>query len=65
MTEFAHGDRVKIVGERGTYKVCKDVYNKDGSVNLFGGDMDPNGVQGFRCIMPSRLQVDNRKRKKE
>lgn len=55
-TEFKVGDRVNIVGERGVYTVKKDEPNKDGSISLFGGDVNPNGNRGARYIMPNRLR---------
>lgn len=62
--KFAKGDRVRIEGERGTYKVNKDDPNSDGSISLFGGDMDPNGRQGHRAVLPSRLTIDKRRQRK-
>ena len=54
--EFKEGDRVTIVGERGVYTVQKDQPNKDGSITLYGGDVNPNGNRGSRYIMPKRLK---------
>jgi hypothetical protein len=55
-TEFKAGDRVNIVGERGVYTVQNDQPNKDGSITLYGGDVNPNGNRGSRYIMPKRLR---------
>lgn len=63
MTDWVKGDRVRIAGERGTFKVWRTEPSKDGSLVLFGGDLDPGGTQSFRNIMPERLSVDKRKRK--
>jgi len=62
--KFNVGDRVKIQGDRGTYIVKSADLGKDGSVLLYGGDMNPNGNQGFRSIMPNRLSPDKRKPRK-
>lgn len=56
MTEWKAGDRVTIIGERGVYTVQKDEPNKDGSITLYGGDINPNGNRGSRYIMPKRLK---------
>lgn len=60
---FEKGDRVRITNERGTYRIHRIEPNDDGSLLLFGGDVDPNGVQGFRAVKPEKLVVDKRKRK--
>lgn len=60
---FKMGDRVKVDNERGSYRVKRDVPDKDGSILLYGGDPNPNGVRGFRSVMPSRLTADKRVRK--
>ena len=59
--EFNAGDRVKIVGERGAYIVNRREPSKDGSILLYGGDVNPNGVRNFKSVMPHRLQADKRK----
>lgn len=38
------------------YIVQRDEPNADGSISLYGGDKNPNGVRGFRDIMPERLK---------
>lgn len=63
--EFVKGDRVRIAGERGTFKVHRTERNPDGSVSLFGGDMDPNGTQSFRDVFSERLSTDKRQQRKE
>ena len=62
-SKFDKGDRVRVDGERGTYKVYCEYLYPDGSVLLFGGDMDPNGVQYFRSVLATKLKPDPRKRK--
>ena len=64
MIELVKDTQVRIVGDRGTYKVMSTELNADGSVTLFGGDMDPGGRQSFRAVMPERLVSDKRKRRK-
>jgi len=61
---FNDGDRVRVEGERGTYKVFRAEPYKDGSILLYGGDSNPNGVRGFRSVMPERLVVDKRRPEK-
>lgn len=56
MTEWKEGDRVAIKGSSGVYIVQRDEPNADGSISLYGGDKNPNGVRGFRDIMPERLK---------
>lgn len=50
-----------IRGERGQFTVYCDDLNRDGSVQLYGGDLNPNGIRNFRDIMPGRLSIDKRK----
>ena len=59
-----NGDRVRIEGERGTYKVFRSEPYKDGSILLYGGDSNPNGVRGFRAVMPAKLVSDKRRPEK-
>jgi hypothetical protein len=59
--EYVKGDRVKVVGERGAYVVHRSEPGKDGSILLYGGDVNPNGVRNYRSIMPARLERDKRK----
>lgn len=61
--ELEKGERVRIAGERGTFKVWRTEPSPDGSIVLFGGDMDPNGTQSFRDVMPDQLTIDKRRRK--
>lgn len=44
--------------------MMRDDLNPDGSVHLYGGDLNPNGIRGFRDIMPGRLAIDKRKPQK-
>lgn len=67
-TEWQEGDLVGIKGQQGIFKVMRSEPNKDGSISLYGGDENPNGVRGFRDVMPERLKkkepkVKRRKRK--
>lgn len=55
-TTWKKGDRVSIKGTQGVYVVQRDEPNSDGSISLYGGDKNPNGVRGFRDIMPERLK---------
>lgn len=50
-----------IKGERGQFTVLRESLSSDGSVDLYGGDLNPNGVRNFRNVMPTRLQADKRK----
>jgi hypothetical protein len=51
-------DRVRIDGERGFFWVWG--FNNDGSVDVFGGSRDPNGIRQLRTVKPERLWVDKR-----
>lgn len=51
-------DRVRIDGERGYFWVWG--FNTDGSVNVFGGSRDPNGVRQHRTVKQERLWYDKR-----
>lgn len=59
---FEKGDQVKIAGEHGWYRVYRGELAPDGSVLVYGGDKDPNGVQGFRSVPAAKLAIDKRKR---
>lgn len=61
MTDFKQGDRVMIVGERGTYVVKTATPYNDGSLLLFGGSTNPNARQRFRNVLPNKLKLDTRK----
>lgn len=63
VTTFAVGDRVRVDFERGSYKVKRNVPDSDGSLLLYGGDPNPNGVRGFRSVRADRLVLDKRVRK--
>lgn len=58
---FEKGDRVMIIGENGVFRVIDDIPWYDGSIHLFGGDKDPNGIRKSRAIMPIKLKADKRK----
>jgi len=62
-TTFNVGDRVKVDLERGSYKVKRNIPDSDGSLLLYGGDPNPNGVRGFRSVLADRLTLDKRVRK--
>jgi hypothetical protein len=63
-TEFSMGETVQVVGERGSYVVKRVEPWVDGSILLYGGDTDPNGIRGFRAIMPDKLVPYKGKRRK-
>lgn len=52
--EFEVGDTVTVKGRRGVFMVKG--HGSDGSVLLFGGDKNPNGKQGYRSVLPERLE---------
>lgn len=58
---FEKGDKVMIVGENGVFRVYDDIPWYDGSISLFGGDKDPNGIRKFRSVMPDKIKADKRK----
>ena len=64
MMEFKEGDRVKVANERGSYRVYRTELSADGSLLLYGGDPNPNGVRGFRSVMPDKLSHDTRRPQK-
>lgn len=33
----------------------------DGSLTLYGGDVDPSGHRRYRSVMPDRLQIEDRR----
>lgn len=33
----------------------------DGSLTLYGGDVDPGGYRRYRAVMPDRLQIEDRR----
>lgn len=47
--------------DRGTYEVMSVTLSPDGSVSLYGGDLDPNGRRGYRAVMPERLMLEDRR----
>lgn len=63
---YAKGDRVRIVGDRGSFVVFRTEPSPDGSILLYGGDPNPNGVRNFRSVMPDRVvPADVKKRVNE
>lgn len=50
-----------VTGSHGRYRVYDDIPFYDGSILLFGGDKDPNGVRGFTSKMPEQIKPDKRK----
>lgn len=62
-SEFPEGMQVRLKpgeGELGTFRVYTDVLAADGSVTVYGGDVDPGGYRQFRSFMPDRLMAENR-----
>jgi hypothetical protein len=57
---FKRGTFVRIVGESGQFTVMSNHLAEDGSVSLYGGDVDPGGRRGSRAIMPSKLKEEDR-----
>jgi len=45
----------------GTYTVMSSDPAPDGSITLYGGDVDPNGHRRWRAVMPDRLQLEDRR----
>lgn len=48
-------------GDAGTYVLMSVIPAADGSLTLYGGDIDPNGHRRYRSVMPERLQVEDRR----
>lgn len=62
---YTKGDKVKVTGERGgSYVVYRSELSPDGSILLYGGDANPNGVRGFRSVMLDRVVPEVSKAKK-
>mgnify|MGYP001023319426 CR=1 FL=1 len=62
-SDFPKGTQVRLKpgeGELGTFCVFTDVLGKDGSVTVYGGDVDPGGYRSFRSFMPDRLTAEHR-----
>jgi hypothetical protein len=55
------GALVRITGDRGSYVVMSSALAPDGSVTLYGGDVDPNGHRSYRSVMPNRIVPEDRK----
>lgn len=60
--EFHEGETVTINGKRGQYIVYHGVPNRDGSIVVYGGSMNPNAVRMFRNVMPANLKHVPKKR---
>lgn len=45
----------------GSYVLMSTVPAPDGSLTLYGGDVDPNGYRRYRSVMPDRLQIEDRR----
>lgn len=45
----------------GSYVLMSTAPGADGSLTLYGGDVDPNGHRRYRSVMPDRLQVEDRR----
>jgi hypothetical protein len=50
-----------LEGDRGTYALMSLTPGADGSLTLYGGDVDPGGHRCYRSVMPERLQLEDRK----
>lgn len=50
-----------LEGDRGTYVLMSEVPSADGSLTIYGGDIDPGGHRRYRSAMPDRLQLEDRK----
>lgn len=48
-------------GDNGTYVLMSATPSTDGSLLLYGGDVDPSGHRRYRSIMPERLQMEDRR----
>lgn len=48
-------------GDSGTYRVMDDKLAPDGSVRLYGGDVDPMGRRQSRAGRPENLVPEDRK----
>lgn len=59
------GMDVTIASEKGSlYTVYRTEPWKDGTILLYGGDANPNGVRGFRSAMPDQVAPAKVRRKK-
>jgi hypothetical protein len=64
VVSFTPGDQVRFKvgeGDLGTFRVMSPAVWVDGSIRMYGGDVDRNGYRGFRNAMPDRLMLENRK----
>lgn len=59
---ITRGDPVKIAGERGFYRFVQYVTHRNGNAwaALYGGQKDPNGERGWRCVDPDRVKRSKR-----
>lgn len=47
---------VGVDGERGqVYTIYSTDLRPDGTILLYGGDSNPNGVRGFKSVMPEKV----------
>lgn len=62
-TEFRYGMQVRLNDgpELGTFVVMSNEPYADGSITLYGGDVDRGGYRKYRSIMPDRLKMEDRK----
>jgi hypothetical protein len=47
--------------DSGSYVLMSATPAPDGSLSLYGGDVDPNGHRRYRAVMPERLQIEDRR----
>jgi hypothetical protein len=47
--------------DNGSYVLMAVEPAPDGSLNIYGGDVDPNGHRRYRAVMPDRLQIEDRR----
>jgi hypothetical protein len=50
------GMQVTLVNDKGSlYTVYRTEPWKDGTILLYGGDANPNGIRGFRSALPEQI----------
>lgn len=62
---YVKGDKVKVAGERGgVFVVYRTELSPDGSILLYGGDSNPNGVRNFRSFPVDKVLPADKAKKK-
>ena len=56
LTEIGKGHPVTVAGTRGTWTFVS-INSSDESVNVWGGDRDPNGKRAMRTFTEDRVTV--------